>query len=735
MYSLNPIRAILAVYIYIYRYMEKRSSFVHHLDRITTSFYFTNFPETVKVMELWSLFNRYGSVGEVYIPNKLDKKGNRFGFVKFKEVSDAKELEGRLGNVWWETFKLRINLSRFNRGVRETNHLKSQRGREALPKPYVGPNQSDAALVEHGRSFKTALTKQKRLDSGVVLEEANKGVTEVKLASIAVKVNEDLWKVLQSSFVGFLVEEKDAIKISEGLVMEGYDWITATSMGGNMMLLTSTTSQSLIEAVSSNNKWWEGWFRSILKWSPELYLDRRSVWLKCRGIPLHAWDEVTFRQLAERLGTFIELDTNTANRSKLDVARVKISTSRMTFIDEQLLISVLDKQFQISVVEEWGRDEIVSSRGGRYVGEWASTASSMASAVAREAMVVGEAMFDGPGSDGDVADEVGEGSEQDEDEGGKGQFVSTRKESDRGNNESENFMIPLGNSLGVGNQVPAVATVCRDTCDGRGLPSQQPGVLEDGFDGDKWQQSESVQENLTLGGEVEKGIVVPTEDEEEPFEVGPNSFGPLEDLSPEVEEELSIRGGGNSVVAHVNNIQHEGVAGLIVQAQENGSVTKFGNEVGGDVSLPSESEEGGRKSKKKSKKVQGPKPGMPKCMQFVEAIQGSKVGGRRKKRQKEEYRDKGNQPEDSISNSEFSISVGSQKSRVGDGGVLPTNESVSNGGAASRDLVEARKIFDIQQGLGFSFSGDPELEVKRGVVMEEKDRAKIEDWEKQKGDL
>ncbi|KAK2455003.1 zinc finger CCCH domain-containing protein [Trifolium repens] len=644
------------------RYMEKRSGFVHHLDRITTSFYFTNFPETVKVMELWSLFNKYGRVGEVYIPNKLDKKGHRFGFVKFKEVADAKELEGRLGDVWWETYKLRINLSRFNRGVRETNHLKPQRGEEVPPKPQAGSSQRDTASVEQGRSFKNALTMERKKDTRVGLEEPKREATkatEMQPTSIAVKVNEDLWKMFQTSFVGFLKEEKDVIKISEGLVMEGYDWITATFMGENMMLLTSTTSQSLIEAVSLNRKWWEGWFRSILEWSPELHLDRRSVWLRCRGVPLHAWDELTFRQLTDRLGTFIELDMNTANRTKLDVARVKISTSRMTFIDEQILISVLDKKFQISVAEEWGRDELVSLRGGRYVGEWASTASSMASAVAREAAVVGEGMFDGTGSDGDVAVEVGEESEQEEVEGGKGLFVGTRKAMDKVNNESENFMIPLGNSLGVGNQVPAVATVCRDACDGRGLLSQltQPGLLEHGIDGDKWQQAERAHEDLTIGGGVEKvavdprepqsavkddkgdGLVVPTEVEEEPFTVGPNSFGPLEDLSPEVEYDLQLRGGvvrGRSPKLGLSAaVQNEGVAGLIVQAQDDGSPLKIVTGVGSDVSYPMESEAGTQKTKKKSKKGQGSKPGMPKCMLFVEAIQGSKVGGRRKKRQKE----------------------------------------------------------------------------------------------------
>jgi RNA recognition motif-containing protein len=82
------------------RYREQRYGFVHHLDRTTTSFYFTNFPVDVKVMDLWGLFSKFGRVGEVYIPKKLDKNGNKFGFVKFKEVKDALELEGRMGDVW-----------------------------------------------------------------------------------------------------------------------------------------------------------------------------------------------------------------------------------------------------------------------------------------------------------------------------------------------------------------------------------------------------------------------------------------------------------------------------------------------------------------------------------------------------------------------------------------------------------------------------------------------------------
>jgi hypothetical protein len=49
-------------------------------------------------------------------------------------------------------------------------------------------------------------------------------------------------------------------------------------------------------------------------------------------------------------------------------------------------------------------------------------------------------------------------------------------------------------------------------------------------------------------------------------------------------------------------------------------------------------------------------------------------------------------------------------------------------------MLEARKIIDIQEGLGFHFTRDPLLEVQRGVDLEVSDRAKIEDWERRKVD-
>lgn len=75
----------------------KRSASQYYKDHAgETSFFFTNFPENFGREELWSVFQRYGKVIEVFIPARKDKLGNRFGFVRFLEVSNVKDLEARL---------------------------------------------------------------------------------------------------------------------------------------------------------------------------------------------------------------------------------------------------------------------------------------------------------------------------------------------------------------------------------------------------------------------------------------------------------------------------------------------------------------------------------------------------------------------------------------------------------------------------------------------------------------
>ena len=83
-----------------------------------TSYYFTHFTDEVNEMRLWEKFKVWGDVREVYIAKRRNKEGRRYGFVRFKGVSDVKHLEIKLDNIFIDKQKLFVNLPRFARSVR-----------------------------------------------------------------------------------------------------------------------------------------------------------------------------------------------------------------------------------------------------------------------------------------------------------------------------------------------------------------------------------------------------------------------------------------------------------------------------------------------------------------------------------------------------------------------------------------------------------------------------------------
>lgn len=59
--------------------------------------------------EMYRVFGGYGSVAEVYVPLKVDRRGRRFGFVEFREVQNVEELEKSLEEVWLGGCRVKVN--------------------------------------------------------------------------------------------------------------------------------------------------------------------------------------------------------------------------------------------------------------------------------------------------------------------------------------------------------------------------------------------------------------------------------------------------------------------------------------------------------------------------------------------------------------------------------------------------------------------------------------------------
>ncbi|KAL8465920.1 hypothetical protein ACS0TY_035141 [Phlomoides rotata] len=65
--------------------------------------------------DMYKRFEEVEAVRDVFIPNKRNKNGQRYGFVRFGANVKIHMIEERLNNIWFGAFKLRANLSGFER--------------------------------------------------------------------------------------------------------------------------------------------------------------------------------------------------------------------------------------------------------------------------------------------------------------------------------------------------------------------------------------------------------------------------------------------------------------------------------------------------------------------------------------------------------------------------------------------------------------------------------------------
>ncbi|PWA62537.1 hypothetical protein CTI12_AA363060 [Artemisia annua] len=88
--------------------------FVKDVEKIATSYFVTNFPETLDAKNLWKEFQSHGRIVDAYIANKRSKIGKRFGFVRFLGVRNRDEFAKTLSNIWIGSYHLNEGFANVN---------------------------------------------------------------------------------------------------------------------------------------------------------------------------------------------------------------------------------------------------------------------------------------------------------------------------------------------------------------------------------------------------------------------------------------------------------------------------------------------------------------------------------------------------------------------------------------------------------------------------------------------
>ncbi|GAU45815.1 hypothetical protein TSUD_115030 [Trifolium subterraneum] len=325
----------------------------------TTTFFITNFPDTITAEDMWEAFARYWRVGEVFIPAKRDKFGKRFGFARFADVSDAQTLLKKIEDTWFGTFKIRANLSKFKRD--EDNPKLNKYKQQIEQQLRGGVNKREGTI--QGVSFKDVLDKEgAREQQKNALQKSS--VSEHKRRQQYLQQRDDLSGVLKvdvvpanveklkNSYVGTLWEVKEAESIQMQILMEGFQDVQATMMGIDKILLSSIKEGGVQRAFEANKLWWEKKFSDIKVWSSIQKPRGRRIWVRIFGAPPHAWGWECFNRIVWRIGNLINLDGPTTRQERLDVARAQIAVTSWKFVDEIQEIKVNEELFVVRVMEE-----------------------------------------------------------------------------------------------------------------------------------------------------------------------------------------------------------------------------------------------------------------------------------------------------------------------------------------------------------------------------------------------
>ncbi|GKU89448.1 hypothetical protein SLEP1_g3583 [Rubroshorea leprosula] len=362
---------------------QKERSYDEGLYNQTTPYFFTNFPEHWSYADMWRTFLHYGRVFDIYCPNRRSRNGTRFGFVRFLEVKDRKELERKLDQIWVNDMKLWVNSPRYDvEKIRSkqrrisgegTSQLQAHNYVEAREEKISGERMPQKQKRSYAEVVKDNQRKrfceedntqnqsiQERSNSRIRFGPHNreprkrwqeKGRRE-DWVGMEYNINPEEYSWLKGCYVGTVYSIDMVRNLQEKFYMEGYFSCKIVAMGGRLVLLDCEDKEELKDLVEMAAEWLGQWFEKVCPWTPETVANERFVWMRCQWAPLNVWGADFFQKMGSSWGKFICLDDSTSKKKRFDIARFLISTPISNSISVLRRIKINGIIYNIKFTEE-----------------------------------------------------------------------------------------------------------------------------------------------------------------------------------------------------------------------------------------------------------------------------------------------------------------------------------------------------------------------------------------------
>ncbi|KAK8707432.1 hypothetical protein V6N13_058493 [Hibiscus sabdariffa] len=177
------------------------------------------------------------------------------------------------------------------------------------------------------------------------------GKRRVGLHRVQGHVEEETLCNLQRCLVGFTASESDSFRIQDRLCSWGFGDISVKKLSGRYFLLAFKDVQLFKFLEELNWSYLKEVFVEVFPWTASFKIPERFVWLEITGLPIHCWNQVTFKRIASVWGNLEALGENANQVYELDRLKILISSSQMEKIEDVIIVEVGNGSFHVRISE------------------------------------------------------------------------------------------------------------------------------------------------------------------------------------------------------------------------------------------------------------------------------------------------------------------------------------------------------------------------------------------------
>ncbi|KAM0071209.1 putative RNA recognition motif domain, nucleotide-binding alpha-beta plait domain superfamily [Helianthus debilis subsp. tardiflorus] len=344
-------------------YQRQKGSGNHQHEEAIMKFFVSNLPVGCSSKILNDSFKVYGEIAVSYIARKLDKFGNRFGFVPFKRTGRAEELIQAMRSVKIGDNKLFIMPAKFidgrivnvdrkvNQGqqkqIKEDMHNKTvtgEVGKEMGPKQdqnqksMEGKNiEGDEEVISIGTSFVDKLLNRS-------------GVSETNMLRLDDNIRAfNAWNDI--ALFGSIKEFESLVKLRSLLKEEGVLNVRIKYLGAMQVMLVFENVE-VSRLFFDTKTVLQRWFSTLDVWKGQMMAYERIAWLKFYGVPLVLAINPVFNVLAKRFGKLVQPAQISESDDDLSYVCVGVLCGDGRKIKEEVTIKWQGKLIRVWIEEE-----------------------------------------------------------------------------------------------------------------------------------------------------------------------------------------------------------------------------------------------------------------------------------------------------------------------------------------------------------------------------------------------